>query len=146
MMARLAIGFLPIAVMFAAKKVPEWKTGKVLDSEKAKSTVVTGSTSETSGDASSSTTDTKVRTIDIRTTQVVIVGEEFAYIVNDTRNGGSGNIYTAIGHAVANRKHGCRYIIGDQVKYYQDKGTLHVIDADGKECKTEIMRQERLKK
>jgi hypothetical protein len=31
------------------------------------------------------------------------------------------------------------------LKVYQDKSILHLIDADGKECKTEVLRQERLK-
>jgi hypothetical protein len=35
-----------------------------------------------------------------------------------------------------------RLIVGDEV--YQDKGTLHVIDADGKKCKAEVLQQERL--
>jgi hypothetical protein len=133
------------AILCAEKKPPEWKIGKVLDSEKAKNTAIVGSSSQTTGDTNSSSTETKTRTVEVRTTQVLIVGDEYAYVVNDTRNGGgNGGLYSAIGHAVANRKHGCRYIIGDTVRYYQDKGTLHVIDADKKECKTEIMRQERL--
>lgn len=30
--------------------------------------------------------------------------------------------------------------------YWQEKARLHVIDADGKECKVDVLRQERLKK
>jgi hypothetical protein len=33
-------------------------------------------------------------------------------------------------------------VIGDDVQYAQDGGVLHVIDADGKECKVEVVRQE----
>jgi hypothetical protein len=36
-------------------------------------------------------------------------------------------------------------IVGDDVKFYQVKDALQLIDADGKECKTEVFKQERLK-
>jgi hypothetical protein len=44
---------------------------------------------------------------------------------------------------IANRRHGCRFIVGDNVKYSQEKGDLWVLDADGKEFKVPILRQER---
>ena len=47
-------------------------------------------------------------------------------------------------NAIANRKHGCRFIIGDQAKYAQEKNYLYVLDADGKECTLDITRQERV--
>ncbi len=82
----------------------------------------------------------------IRDTQLLIVNEEFAYVVSDTRTQTGGPIArAAIVNAVSNRHHGCRFIVGDNVKFYQDKAILHVIDADGKECKVEVLRQERLK-
>jgi hypothetical protein len=39
----------------------------------------------------------------------------------------------------------CRYIVGDEIKYAQEKSILYVIDADGHECKVQIMKQERQK-
>jgi hypothetical protein len=153
MLVRVASGFFCAATLFAA--TPDWKTATVQDSQTVRKRVVTAATSQTTGEATSSTvgqntttngqatTQTRVHSVDVRTSQLLIVGDEFSYVVNDTRASG-GNLYGAIGHSIANRKHGCRFVIGDTVKYYQDKGSLHVIDADGKECKTEIVRQERL--
>jgi hypothetical protein len=74
------------------------------------------------------------------------VSDEFAYIINDTRTqGGFSSVSGAIGHAISGRHYGCRFIVDDSVKFYQDKAILHVIDTDGKECKAEVLRQERLK-
>jgi len=44
---------------------------------------------------------------------------------------------------IANHRHGCRFVVGDDVKYSQERGDLWVLDADGKECKEPILRQER---
>jgi len=131
---------------------PDWKIGKVLDSTAAKTYFETGSTSEASGTIIGGdlevSSKTKVQTRTILATQLLIVGAEFAYTINDTRvrNSGGGILPDLIGNSVANRHHGCRFIVGDNVKYYQEKAELHVIDADGKECKTEILRQERVTK
>lgn len=108
---------------------PDWKTGKVLDSESIKSTAYSTSV---------------FRSIFVQNTQLVIAGEEFAYVINDRKQGGFPNVSGAVINAVENRRHGCRFIVNDQVRFYQDKATLHVIDADGKECQTDIVRQERL--
>jgi hypothetical protein len=82
----------------------------------------------------------------IRDTQLLIVTDAFAYVVEDTRTqSGFSTVHGAIIHAVSGRHHGCRFVVGDSVKFYQDKAILHVIDADGKECKTEVLRQEQLK-
>ena len=48
--------------------------------------------------------------------------------------------------SIANRKHGCRFVIGDDVKYVQEKSKLRVLDADTKECVLDIVRQERRQK
>jgi hypothetical protein len=137
-----------------SKKEPEWKTGKVLDSRVAKSSVATGATTNTSGTANTDSTgqttinatgNTHFDFTTIRENQLVILGDEFAYVIEDTRvTGGHGAIGIAE-RAIANRKHGCRFIVGDNVKFWQEKAVLHVRDADDKECKTDILRQERLK-
>jgi hypothetical protein len=46
--------------------------------------------------------------------------------------------------ALANRKHGCRYIVGNAIQYAQEKNILYVRDTDGKEGELDIVRQERL--
>jgi len=65
------------------------------------------------------------RTTEKTTTRTVITGGKYAYTILDQQ------------------KHGRRFIIGDDVKYAQDKRKLYVLDADGKECKLDIIRQER---
>src|SRR5215471_13563550 len=116
------------------------KTAKVLDASAAKSYVEAGG--RTGGTA----------TVTIRDTQLLLVSDEFAYVVNDTRTSNKLPLHQgaigdagAIAHAIGGRHHGCRFIVGDDVKFYQVKDALHVIDADGKECKTEVFKQERLK-
>jgi hypothetical protein len=137
-----------------SKKEPEWKTGKVLDSRVAKSSVATGATTTTTGTANADTTgqttinstsSTHFDFTTIRDNQLVIVGDEFAYVIEDTRVTGGGGLVGLAERSIANRKHGCRFIVGDNVKYWQEKAVLHVRDADDKECKTDIVRQERLK-
>lgn len=144
--------------LLAGKKPePQWQTGKVLDSRLAKSSVPVGSTTNTTSTATAtgsdgvatasgqSTSSTRVDFANIRDNQLVILGDEFAYIVEDTRVSGGHGLVSITTHAIANRKHGCRFIVGDSVKYWQEKALLHVVDADSKECKVDILRQERLK-
>jgi hypothetical protein len=45
-------------------------------------------------------------------------------------------------NAINNRHHGCRFIVGEDIKYAQEKGYLWVLDPDGRECKIPIMRQQ----
>jgi hypothetical protein len=62
--------------------------------------------------------------------QSVLVSGEFVYTVDRVHKG---SLEASL----------CRFIVGDDVKYRQDKSRLHLIDADGKECTGEIVRQER---
>ena len=144
----LLLAILP--ALLSAGKEPDWKTGKVLNSATAKTYVPAGATTNTTVTATGNTADatsrTTIQTMAIRDTQLVIVSDEFAYVIEDTRTqGGFTNVHSAVINAVSGRHHGCRFIVGDDVKFYQDKAILHVIDADGKECKTEVLRQERLR-
>lgn len=66
------------------------------------------------------------RTTSMADTQTVISGREYRYRVIDRK------------------KHFCRFIVGDDVKYEQKKSKLYVLDADGKQCTLEIVRQERI--
>jgi hypothetical protein len=156
-MRSLAILALALPLLSAKKPEPQWKTGKILDSRLAKSSVPVGSTTNTTSTATAtgsdglatasgqSTSATSIDFANIRDNQLVILGDEFAYVVEDTRVSGGHGLIGITEHAIANRKHGCRFIIGDDVKYWQEKATLHVLDADGKECKVDVLRQERLK-
>jgi hypothetical protein len=122
----------------AATKDREWKTGKVLDSATSKSILTTGAV--TSGQAiGTATSTTSLQQVTIRDTELMIVGDQYLYIIEDYhRKGGP-----ILVNALANRHHGCRFVVGEDIKYSQEKGDLHVLDADGKECKLPILRQER---
>jgi hypothetical protein len=80
----------------------------------------------------------------IRDNELVILSSEFGYVVEDTRITGGSSTAEAVGHAIANRRHGCHFIVGDDIRFWQEKAVLHVFDADRKECKVDILRQERL--
>lgn len=71
---------------------------------------------------------------------MIIAGEDYVYNVEDVEERG-GVPAVAIGHAIANRHHGCRFVVGVQIKYAQEKSKLFVVDADGKECKVSILRE-----
>jgi hypothetical protein len=134
-MPRLRIALLILATCahsaFCAKKVKDWKTGKVLDSQAIKTRSGIAPTAES------------IPTI--RDTDLMILGDEFAYVIEDSRVSGKTSLVGLTERAISNRHHGCRFIVGDDVKFYQEKAVLHILDADGKECKAEVLRQERLK-
>src|SRR5258708_18522436 len=110
-------------LLFAVDR--EWKIGKVLDSTSAK---------------------TYARdSMFVKDTQLLIAGDEFSYLIDDPVSKTSKlPTHHIVTRSIANRGHGCRFIVGDNVKYAQDKSNLHILDADGKECKLEILRQNRL--
>ena len=87
-------------------------------------------------------------TITIRDTLVFLEGEAFSYIVVDTKRSGSVPLHHGligdIGSARDMAHHSCRLIVNDSVRFYQDKRILHVLDADGQECKMDIFVQTRL--
>lgn len=127
----MALAFVAMAA--TGKQPPEWKTGKVVDSSSANTYIQTS-------------TD---RPLTIHESQVAIIGAEYAYVINDSTSKESIALgdhvgRAALNRAIVNRGKGCRYIIGDPISYWQEKDKLHVRDADGKQCKVEIVRQERL--
>jgi hypothetical protein len=154
-----------MSTAYAAKQI-DWKTGRVLDTQSAKTFVQTGSstqanaTANTFGTASSTTSgnfssgtysgttgvhgtsETQIHSMTIQETQLLIVTNEFLYVVTDTVQKGIG-LNGSLARAIANRKHGCHVIVNDPVQYSQDKSTLLLMDVDGKVCKMEIVRQER---
>jgi hypothetical protein len=128
----LLVFVISTTVIYAKKdKDKDWKTGKVLDSQAVKTRAGVAATAE------------GIPTI--RDTDLMILGEEFAYVIEDTRVTGKTSLVGLTERAISNRHHGCRFIVGDDVKYYQERAVLHVLDADNKECKVEVLRQERLK-
>lgn len=153
----LVLIFAGVVCAFAAKD-RNWNVGKVLDSQSARTYVQTGAsttastTATVSPDYGSGSTvnahtdsETKIHEIAIQDTQLLIVGKEYAYVVNDSVSKSLGlPTHGIVTRAIMNRKHGCRFVIGDDVRYSQDKSKLYVLDADGKECKLDILRQQRL--
>jgi hypothetical protein len=98
-MIRYIVSFiLATAVLFSATR--EWKIGKVLDSASAKTYM----------------RDSML----IQDTQLLIAGEVYSYLIDDpvskTSKLATHHIVT---RRIANRGHGCRFIVGDNVKYSQ---------------------------
>ncbi len=169
--AAITLGLLFVAVSSA--KDHEWSTGKVLNSKATREIRDTSSTSvsSTSGDAATTghatlahdylgiptvdaTSETSAQSQTLGSThthqtvfqdnQVVIEGQDYVYVLDDLTLKPVGlPTRGLVTRAIANHKHGCRFVVGDEVKYEQEKGKLTLLDADGKECKLDILRQER---
>lgn len=124
--------------MSAASKKGYWKMGTVTDTQMSKSYVETGG--EIQGHRGDGyiigprITERKFG-ITTKSTQVAIVGADYTYIVSDEVRKGA--VLTL------NRNKGCRYIVGDEIRYMQDRKNLHILDEDGRKCVVEIIRQER---
>jgi hypothetical protein len=153
------IGILLLFVCpLLAKEDRDWQVGKVLDSQSARTYVQSGTTTSTttSGTLSpdygagstlsaNATAETRIHELAIQDTQILIVGKEYAYVVDDSVAKSVGlPTHGIVTRAILNRKHGCRFVIGDSIRYSQDKSKLYVLDPDGKTCKLDIVRQERL--
>jgi hypothetical protein len=86
--------------------------------------------------------------MELRSTQLLILGDEYAYVIEDRveRGVGESTLSDGLGRAIRNGKHGCRYVVNDWISYAHEGGNkLYVNDVDGKTCKLDIVRQERLK-
>jgi hypothetical protein len=152
-MSKILVWSLTFSLLaLAAEKDRDWKTGKVADSAMSSREYTRGATTTatTTGTVSpdygagstvnaTTTATTTVRHVEADTNSLIVVGVEYIYTVQDSTRRGGGLLTTAL----ANRKHGCRFIVGDEIKYAQDKRKLYVLDADSKECRLDIVRQER---
>jgi len=142
MNARILTLVLMAAVSAGAADHRDWKTGKVLDSQTAKTFVQTGASTQSAATANSNGTatanmfggttsatysgtttatgvsETQIHTMILQENQLLIVGNEFLFLVNDSVEKGVGiRLNGALGRAIANRKHGCHLIINDPVQY-----------------------------
>ena len=152
-MKRLVLCWLAFSVLaFAAQKERDWKIGRMASSATTSREYMKGATTTatTTGTVSpdygagstvhaNTTATTTVRHVEVDTNKLLVVGADYLYTVQDSTRRGGGLLTTAL----ANRKHGCRFVVGDEIKYAQDKRILYALDADGKECKLDIVRQER---
>jgi hypothetical protein len=161
------LGLAFSAHCWAKDNKPVWSMGKVLDSAMSRTYVTTGASTQSSGTTTGTalavssgptTTATLVATTNqtatttvhhavIQDTQLLIIGLQYEYVVDDPVIKSVGNpIHGSLGRAIANRGHGCRFVIGEDALYWQEGPKLHVLDADGKECKLDIVRQEQIGK
>jgi len=92
---------------------------------------------------SESVSYTAIQRVAVQTNELLIVTHRYLYVIEDTRRYATGALLL---NALANRKHGCRFVIGEDIKYAQEKGYLWVLDPDGKECKIPVIRQQVLDK
>jgi len=123
---RTVLGILALSCMTSAvAKDRNWQTGKIADLETDQQP----------------TTGKPLNHVTVREAEVRILGKDYEYLAYDGTSAQTGLLTRTLG----NRKHGCRFIVNDEVKYIQDKQKLYMLDADGKECKLDILRQERLK-
>jgi hypothetical protein len=111
----------------AAKKDRDWQPGKVLDSR----TVETGSRAVNAYPEVPYGPPSPVVARITTTAELKILGAVYSYAVRD------------LGDMGVLVRHPCRYIVGDPVKYVQAKSLMYLIDADGKECRGQIMAQVR---
>lgn len=130
-----------------AAKGPDWKIGKVLDSKTSRQYLETSASTTASTDGEETTARTQVHHVIVQETELMIAGKDYTYVIHDPVQKAAGIPTQGIlNRAIANRGHGCRFVVGDELKYYQEKAKLHVLDADGKECKLDILRQERIQR
>ena len=124
---RLAmLSLLALTLATAGKKDRDWQTGKLM----AARTVNTGARARSANGIAGAPGQLGVVAKTITALELEIFGDVYAYTVRDLGNGVL--------------KHPCRYIVGDAVKHVQERSVLYLIDADGKDCRTELMTQERI--
>jgi hypothetical protein len=121
---RLGFTLFALACIVFAKD-RDWQTGKIADLQ-ANQQPATGK---------------PLNRVIVREAEVRIIGKDYEYLAYDGTSAQTG----LLTRTLANRKHGCRFIVNDDVRYAQEKSKIYVLDADGKECKLDILRQERLK-
>lgn len=159
LLVTLAILFSFVSISRADKKPREWKVARVLDAAMKKAADVTVSNTQAQASANatvygnsgtangqgSSTTTTVTRPTQTR--EVFIAGTDYVYTVEDPSGPSkTGAVIAGLfgGNSNTARRRVCRFVIGEDIKYWQDKGTLHIIDADGRPCEQVILRQEKV--
>ncbi len=123
-MKRVVIAAVILSVVgLGAPKNRSWETGKVLSYDTR--TEYTEHNGEGEGHGLV-TAMILTRTTSKTHTETLIAGKEYSFLIVD------------------HQKHPCRFVVSDDVKYLQERAKLDVLDVDGKECKLDIVRQERL--
>ncbi len=122
---------------FAAKKDRPWKTGKVTSSRVGSQSYESGAFTSAQVNGNSGTATTSVQHVTEDYNLLIIEGQDYFYLIEDGHRSGGGILTSAL----ANRKRGCRFVIDEDIRYFQEKDRLWVLDADGKECKLPILKQ-----
>jgi len=145
-MKAAAILLLGTCCPVSAADKHDWKAGRVLDSEVVNGYFQTGSTTLSPASArASQQTDTHHK--ELRSSELLILGDEYAYVIEERVEKGEQEgtfYYDSLGRAVRIGKHGCRYFVNDWISYAHEGNKLYVNDVNGKTCKLDIVRQERL--
>lgn len=126
-----AVAALSALVHAESKPKPQWSTGRVTDIQDGPSTYVETGASRPNYDGGVAKHST---VSEVRSMRVLLAGDVF----NFTVDGVSRSI--ELGFARKN----CRFIVGDDVRYRDEKDKMHIVDADGKDCEGQIVRQERI--
>lgn len=88
---------------------------------------------------SQGTSYTAIQREAVQSNELLIVTDKYLYIIEDSRSLVPGR---PLMNAINNRHHGCRFIVGEDIKYAQEKSYLWILDPDGRECKVPILRQQ----
>ena len=120
---RMIILAVMATAILTAKSKHDWQTAKLVDSHTFQTDDVTGVARQQPLILGGGLT---ARVQHITLTQMRLVNEEFSYTVQ------------CVGYPG-------HFILGDQVKFYVTKSIMHITNADGKEGRFLIIRQERVK-
>jgi hypothetical protein len=130
--------FLAISYFLAGADQHYWKAGKVLESQSATAYFQAGSTTFSSASASVNGSSTSLLTsnmvsssgsatgtarsvqqthfhnMEIESTQLLILGDQYAYVIEDSieKSIGLATLYDSLGHAIQNGKQGCHRSTG----------------------------------
>jgi hypothetical protein len=128
-----------------AGKGHDWQTGTVLDSESGRTYLQTRATTTATAYGSTATANTRIDHTAIQNTQLWIVGKSIPTSLTTAFKRLSGFRRTVSSpDQLRTGSEDARFVVGDEIKYSQEKSKLFAIDADGRECKLDIVRQERL--
>jgi hypothetical protein len=149
-------------------KLRDWHVGTLLDARSTKTYVPTGTTTTVNSSASSfgagpglltgglyaSSTDsqtaiqTRINGVTLKETQMLILGTEYFYVVtySNLKDEPIGRVLigAALGATSGKRHRGCPLAVNDPITYARDRDSMIVLDMDGKECRMELERQERI--
>jgi hypothetical protein len=100
----VVVGVLALTLAAAVAKDHAWQIGKIADLQADQQP----------------TTGKLLNQVTVRESEVRIVGKDYEYLAYDGTSAETG----LLTRSLANRKHGCRFIVNDDIKYAQEKTKL----------------------